>query len=1293
MKAHLIPFILLLTVLSGRAADTDPLFYKFPNSGVNFEALYSNPTDGTACVGDFNEDGKPDLIVMGPNYNEFNTSFVNLLLNNGDNTFTRHDLGLKGLNNGSIAFLRTAPGRYLLAIQGGQASPAAANNAIAYTAELRIDNGKIVCSETQRLNYGLFDGDLLFVDFDSDGLKDLVQFGGSRRVYTYRNNNNTGFEFVSNVTGLKGTSKGKSQVYDINSDGKKDIVCIDQSYGLCVYLNNGNNGFTEVPPSLSDYGFKIKPRFEFGDFDKDGKIDLVAFDTHPTSGENRVVFLYGDGTGAFVPGEPNDFPGVNAAAIAVGDFNNDGNPDVLYAGENQKTLLSDPAAPYTKKAYILSGDGARGFTWHIKATPQRQNCDLFSLSPVGNGEYHLADFDGDGKDDLFAIGELGINVPGKLMRRTELFLSSLSYDFGTPIDKPLIKEEWQGFLYSQVRLGEGPLLQAMNKEITYLKSLDINRLFAATLSYNLGIGGHQPYGGWEAEGYGASFAHYLSAVSMAYAVTGDNELLERANRCVEIITASQDYMGDGFFAFKDGTTWGFDKMAKEKIITPYGWDENGHPWGNNGIGFPFYSHHKIFAALRDAYLYTDNEDARIGFIKFNEWLVKWMQNFDTENFQKMLESEHGGMVETLSDAYALSGKQKFLDAAVKFTRDNFAHTMSNNIDDLSGRHSNFHIPMALGASVHYLYSGDVRSGNTARNFFHMVHDHHTLCNGGNGNNERFGTPDLLTYRLGIRGPETCSSYNMLKLAKGLFCREGEVKYLDYYENTLYNHILAILSPRSDAGVCYYLSLKPGTFKMYDNLYNNFWCCVGTGMESHVKYADAIYFKNEKDLLVNLFTPSVLNWKEKGLKLKMETDFPATDRIVLHVEENTGFTGDVVVRYPLWAEKNSITIAVNGKNQPISASPGELIRIAHSWKTGDEIEITINCRLRLVDLPDDVNVSALFYGPILLAANVGEVGQSDVGESSPRSVITNPDPHPYFPSLKISRDKLDTFLEKKPGTLEFTTKGLETNYTLKPFYNTHHCRYNVYWKIGDDADLNKERELIADRVLTGVSESEQHHNVTASGSNTGWGSFNFWGPTYFRFRDAGTTGFISYDLNLLDTELPTDKQYYLQITYFGSEPSGYGNFRIYVDDSPVAYENSISYLAPLDFAQRYYPISRELTNGKKKITVKFSGGRLSLYGLKLTTTPNLVEAKKEEEQNTSIENPDVEEFNIHVINRKLHVINQPGSIIKLYSIEGHTLFVKECPDNHSVFELRVPDGIYIVQSELKERVIAKKIMVR
>ncbi|MFB6320551.1 beta-L-arabinofuranosidase domain-containing protein [Saccharicrinis sp. FJH54] len=1293
MKKRLLFFTVLGIMISAiSSASTDTIFYQFSNSGISFEGLYANPTNGCAVTGDFNSDNRPDILVMGPNYNDFNTSFITILRNTG-NGFERNVLSASGLNNGSMAYFKTGDKKFLMAFQGGSGYPATTTNAKAFIAEVSfVTASRTKFVKLQDLDYGLYDGDIMFLDINNDGHNDLVQFGGPKKVYTYLNDGNNAFALTTEVSGLKGTVKGKTKTVDLNNDGLLDIVSIDEQNGLYVYINNGDLSFNASKVE-SVYSFKSKPRFEFGDFNNDQHIDLVAFDYSSFTGSYAVALFFSDGAGHFTEQEANGFMGVEQAAVAVADMNQDGNQDIIYAGENNKDKLSEPNGSITKKAYVLLGDGEGGFMQYIKSTPEGYSPDMSSLAPLSGGQYIVDDFNGDNKPDIFALGNIGNDFPGKVPRKADLYISQ-KVDFGSPVD-PAIETLWNSYDYQEVRLTNSRIKQAQDKEIRYLKTLVVNRLFANTLKYNKGINTYSNYGGWEDGGYGCSFAHYLSAVSMGYAATGDNELLNRANQCVDIISDAQDVMGDGFFSFADGTTWAFDKTAKEKKVSLGGWDENGHPWDINGVGIFLYAHHKIFAALRDAYLYTYNEKARIAFLKFSDWLLMWMQNFDEANMQKILEAEHGGYVETLTDAYALSGHTKYLDGALRFTRQNFATSMSNNVDDLSGRHSNFHVPMALGSTVNYLYSGNETSRKTGHNFFNMVLDHHTLCDGGNGNNERFGIPDQLTYRLGTRSSETCSSYNMLKLAKRLFTLEGKDEYLDYYEKTLYNHILACLSPVEGEGITYYTGMLPGQFKMYDNLYNNFWCCVGTGMESHVKYVDAIYFKNDDGILLNLFIPSTLSDSESGLKLEMKTDFPASDEINITINDAGSFNKSFFIRYPSWAEKESMKIFINGNQETILAEPGEKITISGNWSSGDEIRIVLPCNFHMEDLPDDYNVSALFYGPVLLAGDMGAVGQTDVGSSAPQQDITNPNLPDYFPELNGRRDSIGSWLRKTEGKFEFETYGLEKNYVLKPFYDTHHRRYTLYWKIADSSDAEMEKLIIPDRVLTGNAVSEANHNVRHSASGAGYGVFPFWGNSYHRFRDAQADGFIAYKLDLLDPELHPDTQYYLQLTYFGQEPSGYGNFSMYADNVEFAQQGSITRLAPLDFAVRYYPIPKNLTNGKKAVEITFKGGLLSLYGVKITTTDDIVKTKTGDDPHTDL-NETFESSANHIITwyakQQLTIKNAEGYKFQVIDVNGRQILSEVVKSSFHTIDLNLRSGVYLVRCTNEDNIYVSKFMV-
>ncbi|MCF0197292.1 MAG: glycoside hydrolase family 127 protein, partial [Bacteroidaceae bacterium] len=692
---------LTLASLGMRAEQTDSVFCLLPHSEINLEALYSNPAHGAACVEDFNEDGYADILITGPCYDDMATAYVNLLINQEGKGFTRHALSLPAVSHGSICATRTASKRWLIAVQGSTDTEGTVPTGYVATLDAR---GRIpATTKKQTFHNSVCGGDILFVDYNGDSTPDLLQLGGDGTVIAYTGTSTNIFKQNENPTGLLGCTEGQCVAADMDGDGATDVVAIDQANGLVVYRNQQDGTFLPTPITAS-LNFQSKPRLAVADLDQDGRTDIVAFGKNAAALWS-VGFYYQTGDHTFTEVIDKSHMGVEAAAVCVADFNADGRPDVLYSGYNERVTPTQKTVIACPKAYMLTGDGARRFTAHVKWNTPGNYPDIFTLATIREGRFLCADFDGDARPDVLAMGTFGTGMPGKLPRRAELYYSSRDASLGQPVRTPTVPNKWEAFSPSEVKIGAGRVKQTMDKEIAYIKSLDINRLFAATLEYNLHDASYKPYGGWEDGGYGCSFAHYTSALSYAYAQTGDTELLSRLQRAVDIMVESQRYNGDGFFAFKDGTTWAFDKQAKEKIITPYGWDENGHPWGNNDVGFPLYAHHKVLAALRDAYTVGGIEKAREGFLRFCDWFCMWTQNFDTENLNRMLESEHGGMAEVLTDAYTLSGKEKYLTTARRFLRDNFAETIAAGTDDLSGRHSNMYCPVAVGAAVHHMMAG------------------------------------------------------------------------------------------------------------------------------------------------------------------------------------------------------------------------------------------------------------------------------------------------------------------------------------------------------------------------------------------------------------------------------------------------------------------------------------------------------------------------------------------------------------------------------------------------------------
>lgn len=326
------------------------------------------------------------------------------------------------------------------------------------------------------------------------------------------------------------------------------------------------------------------------------------------------------------------------------------------------------------------------------------------------------------------------------------------------------------------------------------------------------------------------------------------------------------------------------------------------------------------------------------------------------------------MTEIMTDVYALTGDKRYMLTAERFNHINVIYPVANGEDMLFARHANDQIPKFVGAAREYGFFQKDIYDRAAVNFWNMVIRDHTMVIGGNGCYERFGLPGEESKRLDFTSAETCNTYNMLKLTKELFMLHGDCKYLDYYERALYNHILA--SQNSDAPGCvtYYTSLMPGLLKQYSSPFNSFWCCVGTGMENHYKYAESIYFRNDKQLLVNLFIPSSLSWKEKGLRLTMRTRFPESDTISVTIDDAGRFGGSLMFRYPWVAGDASVT--VNGRKADTEAVKGEYIRLTNPIHTGDIIRIVLPQRLYIDMAEDEPHFGSLMYGPLVLAGDLG-----------------------------------------------------------------------------------------------------------------------------------------------------------------------------------------------------------------------------------------------------------------------------------------------------------------------------------
>jgi DUF1680 family protein len=732
------------------------------------------------------------------------------------------------------------------------------------------------------------------------------------------------------------------------------------------------------------------------------------------------------------------------------------------------------------------------------------------------------------------------------------------------------------FDLKDVRLLAGPFREAMLRDQNYLLSLDLDRLLH-NFRVTAGIpSAAKPLGGWEALGIegvqdselrGHSTGHFLSALALMYASTGDERFKTRAQYVVaELAKAQQAMPARGF---NPGYLSAYPEEFFDRV------DKAQRVWA------PYYTLHKIMAGLLDVYLQCDNRQALEVVTKMADWVKFRVDRLTDEQQQRALNTEFGGMEEVLANLYAVTGNAEYLRVSRKFDHKRIFDPLSRGEDPLNGVHANTQIPKAIGAARDYELTGEQRYHDVAAFFWERVAHHRSYVIGGNSDGESFFPPELFSKHLGASSTETCNTYNMLKLTRHLFAWDLSVDRMDFYERGLYNHILASQDPASGM-MCYYVPLRPGAFKTFSKPNESFWCCVGTGMENHAKYPDTIYFHDEQSLYVNLFIPSELKWPEKGLAVRQETKFPESDqtRVVFTPDKPIKLT--LKIRYPSWAQSGMI-VNVNGRKQPITGQPGSYVAIEREWKKGDTVEVRLPMSLHLEAMPDDPKMIAVMYGPIVLAGDLGKEGltpEVQYGPSAPPLGRLKPVEIPVF--IGEVKDVLTRIKPVAGAPLTFKTTGLARpqDITLLPFYKVFDTRYTVYWKVYTSGEWEKRKAEMAahearrkqiesstlDVVTAGDVQSERDHNYQGERANQGG-----------RFREA-RDGWFSYELKVLP-----DKPMTLACTFRGSE-GRLRAFDILVDGQKIA--SQTLEIHPTELFDFEYPIPEALTRGKQKITVRF-----------------------------------------------------------------------------------------------------------
>lgn len=728
---------------------------------------------------------------------------------------------------------------------------------------------------------------------------------------------------------------------------------------------------------------------------------------------------------------------------------------------------------------------------------------------------------------------------------------------------------YEPFDLEEVRLLDGPLKTAQELNQRYLLSLEPDRLLRNfRVEAGLDAPG-EPLGGWESptiEVRGHFTGHYLSALGLMYASTSDERFKERGALMVREMAKCQAAHGNGYLS-------GYPDSFLDRLESL-----TNLPWA------PYYNYHKIMAGLFDQYQYCGNTQALEVLKGMADYFSRRTEKFTHEELNHILDhTEEGGVCEAFWNLYSVTQDPRHKALAEKFEKSSFLDPLARGEDNLAKRHGNTHIPLVVAAMREYELTGRSRYLSLSSFFWDRVVRARSYATGGTTDAEVWGEPYQLAQKLSTTTHETCKTYNMLRLTRHLLCATGDPMYADYYERAFWNGILGTQDPETGM-LEYYIPQMTGFQRVYGTPTTSFWCCYGTGIETYSKLGDSIYFHNENGILVNLFIPSQLNWTDKGIRLEQVTSFPEqpSTTLTVHVAQPTTFA--LCLRVPCWADQG-VRLKVNGTPLDTSTPLSSFVRLERLWKDGDRVEMEMPMRLRTVPMPDDPNLVAFAYGPIVLAG-ILETGLPTLRSDNPNPSQTG------FPGEEeayyfLSDTPTDTsFLQPVEGKpLTFVTRDQPRKIIFKPFYQVISERYGLYWPVvpkGSDRQKLMDQKAeeaktvfkpdparVVDAVLVGNEISEKEHGLVVENSVTGSHLNRNW-------RHA--EGRWSWTLNVDPTQ-PTS----LRCVYWGADRGR--EFDILVEDQILTTVKLEGESGTRFFAEEY-PIPEELTKGKEEVTVTF-----------------------------------------------------------------------------------------------------------
>lgn len=764
------------------------------------------------------------------------------------------------------------------------------------------------------------------------------------------------------------------------------------------------------------------------------------------------------------------------------------------------------------------------------------------------------------------------------------------------------------FELDKVSLNAGPFLHAQQTNVRYLLALHPDQLLAPYLREAHLQTKASSYGNWENSGLdGHIGGHYLSALSLAWAATGDEEIKRRLDYMLNELQRAQRVNNGYLGGIPNGQVM-WEQIHDGQI--------KAGSFSLNDRWVPLYNIDKVFHGLRDAYVIAGSEQAKTMLFDLGEWFLNLTANLTDQQIQTMLHSEYGGLNAVFADMATISDDKRYLTLARQFTHNTIIKPLLKNNDKLTGLHANTQIPKIIGMLKVAEASDDEAWQHGAEFFWNTVTKERSVAIGGNSVREHFHDKNDFTPMVeDVEGPETCNTYNMMKLSKLLFLKTSDPRYLEYYERATYNHILSSQHPEH-GGLVYFTSMRPGHYRMYSSVQDSMWCCVGSGIENHSKYGELIYSKNDTNLWVNLFMPSTLDWHQQGLKITQHTQFPDDNDVTLIIntsDKDYNRSALINIRKPSW-----ITQALKFKlnNKPIDAQQKNgYYTLDHDWQNGDKITFSLSPKLYTEQLPDGQDYYTVLYGPVVMATKVNafeneqlnfvsdssRMGHVAAGPTCPPEAlpIMLSEPTQFIADLKRTSSNKLTFITNKNVAIANQGIGHTQTTTLIPFFRLHDSRYQVYWPQQSEAQFaqfvldSKEaehakerlRRLTVDHIIPGEQQPEVEHNFEGQRTRGGVNNGRHW-------RDA--TGWFEYSLTNAALQAHA-----LRVSY--SHANAGHTFTITINGETLA---NVSLAAKQTDEELYtvdYPLTDKMKNAETLI-LRFSAATGSVagpvYGIRL-----------------------------------------------------------------------------------------------